>query len=73
MKNCVIVKYRDDLRSPKATETILSTRNDETQIVAESCGKCLGLLLEKLMKYDVICIDEGQFVCYTVFFLMLMY
>lgn len=60
---CIIVKYMNDKRHPASTDTVLTAFDNETQSPAVSCGKHLKDLFSEMMKYDVISIDEGQFVC----------
>jgi predicted AAA+ superfamily ATPase len=59
---CLIVKYKNDRRHPLATDELLTTYNNETNIPALSCEKSLGALYDTMSQYEVICIDEGQFV-----------
>jgi thymidine kinase len=59
---CLIVKYSQDKRHTAASDTVLTAFDNETQSPAISCGNHLGDLVPEMMKYDVISIDEGQFV-----------
>lgn len=66
-RSCVVVKYKQDKRHPAASDELLTTYNNETQIKAIACEKHLETVYDTMMLYEVVCIDEGQFVSFCNF------
>ncbi|VDN03768.1 unnamed protein product [Thelazia callipaeda] len=76
-RTCMVVKYSGDTRYDlqKVVTHDLITKNDITaynkyfswQMQDATIARTVGEIFEILKKYEIILIDEGQFVCYQFF------
>lgn len=59
-KKCIIIKYARDCRYSDKDD-VLSTHDHQEAAKALPCNSLTDELLEEILNYDVIGIDEGQF------------